>query len=49
LNNEVRHQLLDELTEDGKEHENGKHLILEPLETERGVEETESNEKRLNS
>ena len=47
LNDKVRHDLLDELAEDGEQHENCEHLILETLLTELSLEEGESDEKSL--
>lgn len=40
----MRHDLLRELTEDGEKHEDGEHLILQTLLTERRLEEDETNE-----
>jgi hypothetical protein len=39
LGYEVRHDLLNELSEDSEEHEDGEHLILELLLRGPGVEE----------
>jgi hypothetical protein len=47
LNDEVGHDLLDKLAEDGEQHENGKHLILKALLTELSLEEGKSDEKSL--
>jgi len=47
LCDEVRHDLLRELTENGKEHEDGEHLILKTLLTEWRLEEDETDEHRL--
>jgi hypothetical protein len=41
------HDLLDKLTEDREQHEDGKHLILKTLLTELGFEEGETNEESL--
>lgn len=41
------HDLLDELAEDGEEHEDGKELVLEALETVLGAEEGEADEEPL--
>jgi hypothetical protein len=43
----MRHDLLDELAENGEEHEDGEHLILELLLTSPCVEEGEANEESL--
>lgn len=47
LGDEVGHDLLDELAEDGEEHEDGKELVLEALETVFGAEEGEADEEPL--
>lgn len=45
LRDEERHELLDELAEDGDEHEDGEHLVLQALNGVGRVEEDEADEE----
>lgn len=47
LRHKVRHDLLHKLTKDGEKHEDGEHLILETLLTERRLVEDETDEECL--
>lgn len=47
LGDEVGHDLLDELAEDGEEHEDGEELVSQALETVFGAEEGEADEEAL--
>jgi hypothetical protein len=47
LGDKVGHNLLDELAEDGEEHEDGEHLVLEFLLRGASMEEGEANEEGL--
>jgi len=47
LDDEMRHGLLHELTKDGKDIENGKHLVLETLDRVSGVQEDKADEESL--
>src|SRR5271170_2124339 len=46
LSDKVRHDLLDELTKDGEQHEDSEHLVLEALLGERRFEEGEADKER---
>lgn len=47
LSDEQRHDLLDELTEDGHQHEDAKHLIRQTLDRVAGLEKGEADEQAL--
>lgn len=41
------HDLIDQVTEDGHQHENGEHLVLQALKGVVGFEKRETNEQCL--